>query len=226
MKERNNKMELLGNAPIPKALMALGIPIMIGMLINALYNLVDAYFVGGLGESQMGAISIVFPLGQVVVGLGLMFGNGAASYLSRLLGRGDKDTANKVASTALYSSVLVGAIIIILVTIFLKPILTLLGATDTIMPYALTYARIYVVSCIFNVFNVTMNNIVTSEGAAKTTIRKGPGIDKAKTGKYTGKGIFTIVEEADGPGASKWGLLKAYQKNRDGWISLDHAQKV
>ena len=170
MKERNNKMELLGNAPIPKALMALGIPIMIGMLINALYNLVDAYFVGGLGESQMGAISIVFPLGQVVVGLGLMFGNGAASYLSRLLGRGDKDTANKVASTALYSSVLVGAIIIILATIFLKPILTLLGATDTIMPYALTYARIYVVSCIFNVFNVTMNNIVTSEGAAKTTM--------------------------------------------------------
>lgn len=170
MKERNNKMELLGNAPIPKALMALGIPIMIGMLINALYNLVDAYFVGGLGESQMGAISIVFPLGQVVVGLGLMFGNGAASYLSRLLGRGDKDTANKVASTALYSSVLVGAIIIILATIFLKPILTLLGATDTIIPYALTYARIYVVSCIFNVFNVTMNNIVTSEGAAKTTM--------------------------------------------------------
>ena len=109
MSERNNKLELLGSAPIPKALMALGIPIMIGMLINALYNLVDAYFVGGLGESQMGAISVVFPLGQVVVGLGLMFGNGAASYLSRLLGRGDKDTANRVASTALYGSILIGA---------------------------------------------------------------------------------------------------------------------
>ena len=170
MKERNNKMELLGSAPVPKALMALGIPIMIGMLINALYNLVDAYFVGGLGESPMGAISIVFPLGQVVVGLGLMFGNGAASYLSRLLGRGDKETANKVASTALYSSVLIGAIIIIFATIFLKPILYFLGATDTIMPYALTYARIYIISCILNVFNVTMNNIVSSEGAAKTTM--------------------------------------------------------
>ena len=170
MKERNNKMELLGSAPIPKALMALGVPIMIGMLINALYNLVDAYFVGGLGESPMGAISIVFPLGQVVVGLGLMFGNGAASYLSRLLGRGDRDTANKVASTALYGSVFIGAIIIILATIFLKPILSFLGATDTIMPYALTYARIYIISCIFNVFNVTMNNIVSSEGAAKTTM--------------------------------------------------------
>ena len=170
MNERNNKIELLGNAPIPKALMALGVPIMIGMLINALYNLVDAYFVGGLGESPMGAISIVFPLGQVVVGLGLMFGNGAASYLSRLLGRGDRDTANKVASTALYSSVIMGAVIIIFAAIFLKPILFLLGATDTIMPYAVAYARIYVISCIFNVFNVTMNNIVSSEGAAKTTM--------------------------------------------------------
>ena len=148
MNERNNKLELLGSAPIPKALMALGIPIMIGMLINALYNLVDAYFVAGLGKSQMGAISIVFPLGQVVVGLGLMFGNGAASYLSRLLGRGDKDTADKVASTALYSSILIGAIIILLSTIFLKPILVMVGATETIMPYASTYARIYVLSCI------------------------------------------------------------------------------
>lgn len=170
MDGKNKKMELLGNASIPKALVSLGIPIMIGMLINALYNLVDAYFVGGLGESPMGAISVVFPLGQVVVGLGLMFGNGAASYLSRLLGRGDKKTANVVASTALYSSVLIGAVLIIIATVFLKPVLIFLGATETIMPYALTYARIYVVSCIFNVFNVTMNNIVASEGAAKTTM--------------------------------------------------------
>lgn len=170
MSELNSKMELLGSAPVPKALMSLGVPIMIGMLINALYNLVDAYFVGGLGESPMGAISIVFPLGQVVVGLGLMFGNGAASYLSRLLGRGDRESANKAASTALYSSVIIGAIIIILATVFIQPILTLLGATDTIMPYALTYARIYVISCIFNVFNVTMNNVAASEGAAKTTM--------------------------------------------------------
>lgn len=170
MNQGNKKMEFLGSAPIPKALTALGIPIMIGMLINALYNLVDAYFVGGLGESQMGAISVVFPLGQVVVGLGLMFGNGAASFLSRLLGRGEREAANKVASTALYSSVIIGAAIILVATVFMKPILSLLGATDSIMPYALVYARIYVISCIFNVFNVTMNNIVTSEGAAKTTM--------------------------------------------------------
>ena len=170
MNSQSKKMELLGSTSIPKALLAMGIPTMIGMLVNAFYNLVDAYFVGRLGESQMGAISVVYPLGQVVVGLGLLFGNGAASYISRLLGRGDKENADKVASTALYSSVSVGAVIIIISMVFLHPILKLLGATDSILPYAATYAGIYIVSCIFNVFNVTMNNIVTSEGAAKTTM--------------------------------------------------------
>lgn len=170
MNEQNSKLELLGNAPVSKALVSLGIPIMIGMLINAFYNLADAYFVGGLGEQQMGAISIVFPIGQAVVGLGLMFGNGAASYLSRLLGCGNKKAADIAASTALYSSVFIGAVFIMIAAIFLKPILTLLGATETIMPYALVYARIYILSCIFNVFNVTMNNIAASEGAAKTTM--------------------------------------------------------
>lgn len=170
MNGENRRMELLGSAPIAKALLAMGIPTMIGMMINALYNLVDAYFVGGLGTSQMGAISITFPLGQAVVGLGLLFGNGAASYISRLLGRGEKESADRVASTALYGSIFVGAVVILCAVIFLHPILRLLGATDSIMPYAVTYAGIYVMSSIFNVFNVTMNNIVTSEGAAKTTM--------------------------------------------------------
>lgn len=100
MNEQKKKMELLGSAPISKALLAMGVPTMIGMLVNALYNLADTYFVGGLGTDQMGAVTVAFPLGQVIVGLGLLFGNGAAAYLSRLLGRGDHETADKAASTA------------------------------------------------------------------------------------------------------------------------------
>ena len=170
MNEPNKKMALLGSAPIPQALLALGLPTMIGMLINALYNLVDTYFVGGLGTDQMGAVTVAFPLGQVIVGLGLLFGNGAAAYLSRLLGRGDKETANKVASTAVYSSVLIGAILILCSVISLKPILRQLGALESIMPYAISYTSIYITFSIFNVFNVTMNNIMSSEGAARTAM--------------------------------------------------------
>lgn len=113
MNNQKQKMELLGNTPVSKALLAMGIPTMIGMLINALYNLVDAYFVGGLGESQMGAISIVYPLGQVVVGLGLLFGNGAASYISRLLGQWKEEQTNKIASTSLYCSLTIGILLIL-----------------------------------------------------------------------------------------------------------------
>ena len=170
MSEGNKKMELLGRAPVWRALLAMGLPTMIGMMINALYNLVDAYFVGGLGTSQMGAISVAFPIGQVVVGLGLLFGNGSASYISRLLGRGDRKTADQAASTALYSSIAVGALLILCTVVFLHPLLKMLGATESILPYAEEYTRIYVVFSIFNVFNVTMNNLVTSEGAAKTTM--------------------------------------------------------
>lgn len=171
MNERSKKMILLGSAPIGKALLTLGLPTMIGMMINALYNLVDAYFVSGLGTSQMGAISVAFPMEQVIVGLGLLFGSGASSYIARLLGSGEKEKAGKVAVTALVSSVSVGAVSIIGMMIFLKPILRLLGATESIMPYAVTYASICIASSIFNVFNVTMNNIVTSEGAARMTMR-------------------------------------------------------
>jgi putative MATE family efflux protein len=170
MKERMSRLELLGSAPVQKALLSMGLPTMVGMMINAVYMLADAYFVGGLGTSQMGAIAVAFPLGQVIVGLALLFGNGAASYIARLLGKGDRAAAGQVASVALYGSLTVGAAVICVAMLFLPSILVALGATESILPYAIGYARIYVGTSIFNVFNVTMNNIVTSEGAAKTTM--------------------------------------------------------
>lgn len=170
MNHQTNRMKLLGSAPIPKALLAMGLPAMTGMLVNAFYNLVDAWFVSGLGETQIGAVAVVYPLGQVVTGIGLLFGNGGASYISRLLGRGDREQADRTASTALYSSLTIGAVIIIISILFLHPILKLLGATGSILPYAAEYAGIYIVSAFFNVCNVTMNNLVTSEGSAKTTM--------------------------------------------------------
>lgn len=164
------RITLLREAPIPQLLLKMGLPTMIGMLITGLYSLVDAYFVGGLGTSQMGAVSITFPLGQAIVGLAVLFGGGAASYLSRLLGANERKQANHVASTALYSSLIVAALTIALIVICIRPILYGLGATDTIYPFAYEYSLIYVISSIFNIFNVTMNNIASSEGAAKVSM--------------------------------------------------------
>lgn len=63
-------------------------------------------------------------------------------------------------------------------------------------------------------------------GIPDLNIRKGPGTNYSRTGEYTGTGVFTIVDEASGQGASKWGLLKSYQKKRDGWISLDYVTRI
>ncbi|GFI26175.1 hypothetical protein IMSAGC012_01295 [Lachnospiraceae bacterium] len=86
----------------------------------------------------------------------------------------------------------------------------------------------------YSVFDETGKAVYTRAAAFKPylvrisipdlNIRKGPGTDHGKTGKYTGIGTFTIVEEADGKGASKWGLLKSYQGKRNGWVSLDYCK--
>lgn len=170
MTEKSNRIYLLGEADVASALLKLGIPTMVGMLISALYNAIDAYFVGGLGMSQMGAVSVVFPIVQIIIGLGMMFGAGASSYISRLLGKGDNEQANKTASTSLFSGLLVGAIIIVGIMVFLDTVLTSLGATETILPYAKAYARIYVTGSIINVFTVMMNNLLTAQGATKFTM--------------------------------------------------------
>lgn len=170
MTEKSTRIYLLREANVSSALLKLGIPTMVGMLISALYNAIDAYFVGGLGISQMGAVSVVFPIIQIIIGLGMMFGAGASSYISRLLGKGDSDMANKTASTAVFSSIFVGAIIIIGILIFLDPVLRSLGATKTILPYARAYAKIYITGSIINVFTVSMNNLLTAQGATKFTM--------------------------------------------------------
>lgn len=170
MNANNQKLMMMRDEKIPKVLLKLGVPTMIGMMVSALYSVVDAYFVGWLGTSQMGAVSIVFPIVQIIVGLGMTFGSGAASYISRLLGEGKPDEANRTASTALFSSLFVGIAAITIAMCFLDNILVGLGATDTILPYAREYAVIYVTGAILNIFNITMNNIITAEGRSKLTM--------------------------------------------------------
>ncbi len=170
MNLNDQKLQMIRDEKIPKVLIKLGVPTMVGMMVSALYSVVDAYFVGWLGTSQMGAVSIVFPIVQIIVGLGMTFGSGAASYISRLLGEGNVDQANRTASTALFSSLVIGVVSILISLCFLDNILVALGATKTILPYAREYALIYIAGAILNIINVTMNNIITAEGRAKLTM--------------------------------------------------------
>lgn len=171
MMSENRNLKLLAQAPIGKALMKLGIPTMIGMMVSALYNVVDAYFVGTLGTSQQAAVSAVFPVSLLMLGIGLLFGCGAGSYISRLLGKGDRKEADRCASTALALAVGTGLVLVILMLAALNPLLHLLGCTETMMPYARAYAVPFIIGLVINVFNATMSNIATAEGAPVYSMR-------------------------------------------------------
>lgn len=170
MNEKNNRIYILSMEKESKALLKLGIPTMIGMMVSALYNLIDAYFIGNLGTSQIGAVSVVYPLGVIILGVGLLFGSGAASYIARLLGDKKYDEASKCATTALLTSIAVGGVIILFMLLLLVPILKVLGATATILPFAKDYAVIFILGLVLNLFNITMNNIITSEGATTVSM--------------------------------------------------------
>jgi putative MATE family efflux protein len=170
MNSKDQKLQMLREEKIPKLLLKMGIPVMIGMVVSAFYSVVDAFFVGKLGTSQMGAVSIAFPIFNIIIGFGLTFGTGAGSYISRLLGAGETDQASRTASTAVFTSLFVGVVAILVSLCFLDPILIAFGATETILPYAREFAVIYITGSILNIFGVTMNNIVTSEGMAKFTM--------------------------------------------------------
>ena len=181
---KTDKIAILRDTKVSTALYKLGIPTMIGMLVSALYNLADAYFIGKLGTAQVGAIAVAFPINQIVVGVGMTFGTGAASYISRLLGENNYHKANQTASTAILNLLIFQTVLIVVSIAFIEPVLHLLGASDTIMPYAKTYSIIYISGTLFSVFYVAMNNIVIAEGAAKLTM----------TAMMIGAGINIILD--------------------------------
>jgi len=163
----NERAKFMGEGNIKKVLMKLAIPGIIGMLINAIYNIVDTLFIGMLNDtSAIGAVSVAFPLVMLIGSVGQMFGVGANSYISRLLGAKDHETAEITAATAFGTTIIVAFGFTALALPSLKYILSAFGASATIMPYALDYGRIMVIFSVFTMINMTMNNMIRAEGGA------------------------------------------------------------
>ncbi|WP_273327011.1 MATE family efflux transporter [Vallitalea guaymasensis] len=170
MSNKNNRILLMSEGNITESLFKLGIPMVVSMLVIALYNVVDTYFVSELGISQVGAVTVAFPISLIFSGIGLTFGTGGGSYISRLLGSKDTKKANEVASTALFSALIIGIIIVISIFIFLGPVLLFMGATETILPFAKSYASIFIISMLFSTVNVATGNLAVAQGAANISL--------------------------------------------------------
>ena len=163
----NRRITLLASGPVGKALFAMSAPAIAGMVVMAVYNIVDTIFVSMLRDTTaIAATGIVFPLFQLIGAVGLTFGMGAASVISRRLGENDHAAAERAASTALVTSALIGLALSFFGAIFIVPILRLFGATDAILASATLYGRVILGGSIFQVVNMTVNNILRAEGAS------------------------------------------------------------
>ncbi len=157
----------MGEAPVGSLLLKLSIPTIITMMVTMIYNIVDTAFVGTLGTSESAATGIVAGFMAVLQAIAFMCGQGGGSIMSRRLGKGNMQEAEKFASTALFFSFSLGLLIAIISFCFFDPLLDLLGCTPTIKPYAGQYIFCLLISAPFFTSSYTMNNLLRYEGKAK-----------------------------------------------------------
>ena len=164
---RNARERLLATEPVPKLLVRLGVPAVIGMFVNALYNLVDTIFVGqGVGVSAIGGLAIAFPYQIFLFALAAMIGIGGASIVSRALGAKEYERANRTAANAITYAIVSSLALTAIGYIFLDRILLIFGATEGIAGYAQEYLSVVMSGTMFLVFSVVGNNLIRAEGRA------------------------------------------------------------
>lgn len=152
--------------PIPRLILTLGIPTTVSMLITNVYNMADSYFVSKISLSAGGATSIVFGIMAILQAFGFMFGHGAGSNISRMLGQRHIEKASRYASTGFFWSILCGLVILTGGLIFLEPLMRILGSTDTILPYAKEYGRWILIAAPAMTASCVLNNVLRYEGKA------------------------------------------------------------
>ena len=165
--EQSEKYIQMTTAPVGRLIGKLAVPTVITMLITSIYNMADTFFVGRLNNtSATGAVGVVFSFMAIIQACGFLFGQGSGNYISRALGRQERGSAEKMVSVGFFSSILAGVVIMALGLIFLDPLCRLLGATETILPYARDYLRIILLGAPYMTAALTLNNQLRFQGAA------------------------------------------------------------
>lgn len=157
--------ERLGTAPIGKLFVTMSLPMIMGMLVNGLYNIVDAIFVTrGVGSLAIGGVSIVFPVQMIVFAFAAVLGSGAASVVSRKLGAKDEEAARHTAQTTLSFSILFSILIAAGVLFAMEPILRLLGVTEALWDYSVDYLLPILYFTPIAIVGAVFNDLLRAEG--------------------------------------------------------------
>ena len=163
---QHNKFKMMTEAPIPGLICRLAVPTIISMLVTALYNMADTYFVGRISTSASAAVGVVYALMAIIQACGFFFGHGSGNYISRALGSQEDEKAARMASTGFFSALITGAALGLAGLIFIRPLARLLGSTETILPYAVDYMRFILLGTPFMMASLVLNNQLRFQGSA------------------------------------------------------------
>lgn len=157
--------ELFEKTPIPIAYMKLAIPVVLGMVVTLVYNMVDTYFIALTGNTALIAgVSICTPLFTLFLAFGDMIALGGASVISRLLGAKKHDEVKRLSVFCTYAAIIIGIIVTVILLAFQNPILIFLGADETSLPYAAQYYKYIVLGCTFIIYTLVPSNLMRTVG--------------------------------------------------------------
>ena len=161
----------LGTAPIRSLLIKMSAPAMVGLMVQALYNLTDTIFVGqGVGALGIAGIAISFPIQILVMAIAQLFGIGCSSIVSRRLGAGNREEAKHALGNLFTLVIFFSAVIGIFGSLYLPSLLKLFGATEGILPYAADYSRTILIGTPFFMFAMATTAVVRAEGNARVAM--------------------------------------------------------
>jgi len=165
--ETKNQIDLLKD-PVPQTLKKMTVPMIYGMILLMAFNLVDTFFVSLLGTQPLAAISFTFPITFTVISLTIGLGIGTAAVIGKLLGVGDKESAKNNATSSLYLSALIVAVLSLIGYLFIDEIFLLLGASKETLPLIHDYMDIWFLGSVCLIGPMIGNAILRAEGDTKT----------------------------------------------------------
>lgn len=160
------KYQLMINTPISRLIPRLAIPTIISMLITSIYNMADTFFVSQLSTSASGAVGVNFSLMAMIQAIGFTLGMGSGNFMSRMLGAREQEKAQRACSTAVYTAFALGLLLAITGIANIDSLVRMLGATETIAPYAKDYGRYILIAAPYMTVSFVFNNHLRSQGNA------------------------------------------------------------
>lgn len=160
----------LGEGNVRSLLLKLAIPTVVAQLINMLYNVVDRIYIGHMGTDgslALTGVGLCFAVIMLITAFASLVGGGGAPRAAIFMGQGDNDKAENIMGNCLTSLVVVSVVLTVVFELVAEPMLSLFGASENTLPYALSYMRIYVIGTLFVMLVLGMNVFITTQGFAK-----------------------------------------------------------